>query len=83
MGNIPVYLEVENRYVFHLLVSQIKQQIQLFIMSQQEQQKFLWSETSIPLKFRFLNKIKNPLIKLNDSVPSIFPLLQLFFQCYN
>lgn len=41
MDNIPAYLEAENRYVFYLLVSQIKKQIELFIMSQQEQQEFL------------------------------------------
>lgn len=54
MDNIPAYLEAENRYVFYLLVSQIKKQIELFIMSQQEQQEFLWSETSIRLQFRFI-----------------------------
>lgn len=79
MDNIPAYLEAENKYVFYLLVSQIKQQIELFIMSQQEQQELLWSETSIRLQFRFINKLKYPLMKLNDSGPYIFPLLQLLF----
>lgn len=42
MGNISLstYLEAENKYVFYLLVFSIKQNIQVFILSQQQLELF-------------------------------------------
>ena len=68
MDNIPAYLEAENRYVFYLLVSQIKQWIQLFIMSQQEQQEFLWSETQFSSVTQSCPTLCNP---INRSTPGL------------